>query len=397
MRARTRLRGKGAAAVVGALRLACACAAVAGALRLAHAEPASEGSFDPARPTEWSVPAADLYGVAARGDRAWAVGYWGTVLRTEDGGSSWSPADTPTARTLFDVAFADNRHGWAVGEWGTVLRSVDGGHSWQLQPVSVPDGAGGVEPITENLFGVAALSPTEAWAVGDLGRVIRVRDGEHWQAASPPESAFADDETPERIYNAVRFSDPRNGWIVGEFGTVLRTHDGGETWTGEKRFEGAPPELYLFDVAVADPARAAVVGLAGTVLVTRDGGATWQPRSTDTTASLYGIALADSTALVVGDRGVMFVGAPAHGAWSKPERPRMFNWLADVTGAGGSRYYAVGEKGLVLRSEDGGARWTQLHGKEPPPFGGVSVPEPGRKRAGQNVPGGPKLLAPSER
>mgnify|MGYP003525620764 FL=1 len=37
-------------------------------------------ALDPARFETWKLPEANLYAVTARGPRAWAGGYWGTIL-----------------------------------------------------------------------------------------------------------------------------------------------------------------------------------------------------------------------------------------------------------------------------------------------------------------------------
>jgi photosystem II stability/assembly factor-like uncharacterized protein len=335
--------------------------------------------FEPARPEGWEIPDPDLYGVAAHGGRVWAVGYWGTLLRSEDGGTSWSRAPAGTTATLFDVSFADERHGWAVGEGGVILRSVDGGASWTRQGALVWDLLEletEPRPLDTHLFGVEAVSKDVAWAVGDLGIVLRVADGEHWQQVRIPEASFGDDEVPDRIFNAVRFADARHGWIVGEFGTTLRTADAGQTWTGTRSFSGAPDDLYLFDVAAADARRAAVVGLAGSVLVTEDGGETWQARGATTSAGFFGVHWRDGAGLAVGDRGEMFGTGNAGASWASPQRPTLFNWLSGVAQADARRLFVVGEKGLVLGSRDGGDTWTQLLGRRPPPLASVTIPQP---------------------
>jgi len=54
------------------------------------------------------------------------------VLRTDDGGTSWTdqvlPAAAPlSGNGLASVVFLDARRGWAVGEHGLVLHTVTGG------------------------------------------------------------------------------------------------------------------------------------------------------------------------------------------------------------------------------------------------------------------------------
>jgi photosystem II stability/assembly factor-like uncharacterized protein len=335
--------------------------------------------FDPGRPDTWRVPDPDLYAVVARGELVWAVGYWGTVLRSSDAGASWSAMSTPTRATLFDVSFADDLAGWVVGEGGVVLRTGDGGATWVREAVELVDEFGGSFPLETHLFGVCALSADETWAVGDLGIVLHRRAG-RWERVVLPEASFGDVNVPDRILNAVDFPDPLHGWIVGEFGTTLRTADGGATWLGARRFLGAADDLYLYDVSALDERRAAAVGLAGNVLVTEDGGSTWEPRGAETSAPLYAVAWGGGVGIAVGNRGEVFATQDAGRSWRAAARPRLFNWLAGLARASPTRLYAVGEKGLVLRSDDGGASWAQLFGREPPPLSGVSVPDPGRSR-----------------
>jgi len=36
----------------------------------------------------------------------------------------------PQGYTLCGVSFVDMQHGWAVGDYGTILNTTDGGQSW---------------------------------------------------------------------------------------------------------------------------------------------------------------------------------------------------------------------------------------------------------------------------
>lgn len=349
---------------------------------LAWASPAATGDdFPPARPPEWRLPYADLHAVASRGARVWAAGYWGTVLRSADAGQSWEHVATPTRETLYAIGFADDGHGWAVGAHGVVLRSRDGGASWTPQPVTRIDELGDEAPLDTHLFSLSVLSADEAWAVGDLGVVLHVRDGARWELVSIPEEVYVDGEVPDRILNGVEFTEPLHGWIVGEFATTLRTSDGGATWSAERRLADTPPDLYLFSIRALDARRAAVVGLAGTVLVTGDGGALWTPLHTGTSAPLYDIAWWGRGMTVVGDRGVVLDSPDEGGSWRDPPRPRLFNWLSAVTRSDDGRLYAVGEKGVVLRSDDDGASWSQVRGREPRLKGGGAAPSSGGEEA----------------
>ena len=66
------------------------------------------------------------------------------LVRTDDGGATWQWVDTGIegaikigfATVQGDLAFADAMNGWAVGGLGQVLRTRDGGLSWTQQTLS---------------------------------------------------------------------------------------------------------------------------------------------------------------------------------------------------------------------------------------------------------------------
>lgn len=361
------------ASVVAALAVAFSSLALVVAAKL-----------DPARLETWKLPKASLFAVTSHGENVWACGYWGTILRSPDGGRTWSQPDTPTADTLFAISFADDKNGFAVGALGTILRSTDGGETWTQQAVQVADEMGGTRPLDVNLFGVAALSANEAFAVGDLGTVLRTRDGATWEKLAFDATTYADENVPDRILNAVVFTSPTDGWIGGEFATLLRTRDGGNTWTGARQINGAPGDLYLFDVS-ANGGGAAAVGLAGGVLVANADGSEWNSRSVDTTAGLFAIAWKGQRGITAGDRGVLFVTSDGGTTWTEPKRPKLFNWIASATFLNDREALVVGEGGLILRSEDGGASWTT-----------ASLPAPGIEPSLRGM-GGPQKPAPAEK
>src|SRR5713101_8159986 len=64
-----------------------------------------------------------LFAVAAVDDHTVvAVGEPGTILRTTDGGATWSIQSSPTTSTLRGVSFTDANVGTAVGDSGTIVR-----------------------------------------------------------------------------------------------------------------------------------------------------------------------------------------------------------------------------------------------------------------------------------
>jgi len=56
------------------------------------------------------------------------------ALHTIDGGSNWTIQSLPVTETLENVRFKGTLDGLAVGNNGTIIRTTDGGASWT--PVS---------------------------------------------------------------------------------------------------------------------------------------------------------------------------------------------------------------------------------------------------------------------
>src|SRR5258707_4835165 len=61
------------------------------------------------------------------------VGEYGTIVRTMDGGNSWTLQASGTTQTLWAVSFTDANNGTAVGEGGTRVRTTCGGSPWTDQ------------------------------------------------------------------------------------------------------------------------------------------------------------------------------------------------------------------------------------------------------------------------
>ena len=51
----------------------------------------------------------------------------GAILRTTDGGTTWTPQTSGTASLLLGVSFTDSDNGTAVGVTGIILRTTNGG------------------------------------------------------------------------------------------------------------------------------------------------------------------------------------------------------------------------------------------------------------------------------
>jgi photosystem II stability/assembly factor-like uncharacterized protein len=166
------------------------------------------------------------------------------------------------------VSFADTNTGTVVGDGGTILRTSDGGDTWTSQ----------YRPTDDNLQAIAMPDPATATVAGSFNNVIlRTTDsGASW---TPLSSGV------KNTLSGIWFTDPNTGTLVGGQGacspsisTILRTTDGGANW----RQQPTGSNRALFSVFFIDANTGWAVGEAGTILHTKTGG---EPRALSATQS----------------------------------------------------------------------------------------------------------------
>ena len=145
---------------------------------------------------------------------------------------------------LYDVAFEGER-GIAVGAFGRVLVTTDGGTTWQVQPF----------PMKHLALMAVAMREGRCIAVGQTGIVFTAADCRNWELVLPL--------TKARLL-AVAVNRQGVAYAVGAFGTILKSSDWGQSWAVQTvdwstiTEDGAEPHLY--DIHVADDGTVTAVG-----------------------------------------------------------------------------------------------------------------------------------------
>ena len=139
--------------------------------------------------------------------------------------SPWTMQKSSTTASLRGIHAIGSSTAWASGTNGTVLRTQDGGTTWQV--CTVPPGAEkldfrGVWAWNENTAVVMSSGP------GDQSRLYQTTDGcSHWKLlyTNPDKDGF---------WDAVVFSDRNRGFLLGDPVSgrfvLLFTLDGGKSW-----------------------------------------------------------------------------------------------------------------------------------------------------------------------
>ncbi|WP_077035549.1 YCF48-related protein [Pelomonas sp. KK5] len=234
---------------------------------------------------------AAILGTAKAGDkRLVGVGEHGIVLLSDDGGRTLrQAARVPLSSTLTSVSFADAKHGWAVGHWGAILATEDGGESWKIQRIAAQE--------DRPLFSVHFIDAQHGVAVGLWSQLLVTSDGgATWaeqKLPAPPGATKAD----ANLLQLFAAPDGSALYIAAERGLVLRSRDHGMSWdylpTG---YKGS-----FWTGTALDDGSLLVAGQRGVVYRSGDGGARWERVE-------LGGSTASITALSAQGRDVLAVG-----------------------------------------------------------------------------------------
>jgi len=143
-----------------------------------------------------------------------AVGEFGSVFSTEDGGINWIQKEEPIPNDFFPLAvsFSDKQHGWVGGSSGVIFHSDDGGTSWVREETDTD------API----YGLSA-SKQGVYAVGGVGTFLERKltpDGiVKWQRSTAVETRF--------YLRAIARLDGKGIMIGGGAGTLKALVDDG--------------------------------------------------------------------------------------------------------------------------------------------------------------------------
>ncbi len=349
---------------------------------------------------------------------AWAVGEWGTRIVTRDGGKTWedrsltidqehpqfvwlSIPDQERVRAgepvFEDVGLVDiyclpqkTDYCWIIGEFAYLFRTEDGGETWEKGQI-----LSGTEVPTVD-FGYNDITIEEP----DFDRVREfassIVDQQHLNIAIFPYASdrevreFGKSDDPFPLFDIIEARTQEIVAAVEDAGVntdrIRRRNT--PPWDYEDFIEDDPEFLtrylegrtaeeskvvvqiaqnpYLFTVRFADEQAGYISGLGGVVLRSDDGGRIWRYEDIGRKAAIFSVHPFDANdAVIVGEKGIARSTADGGKTWTQIEGfPEIFTFVRDVSFLPGKPLgYAVGQNGMVLRSDDAGVSWRQVFPK----------------------------------
>lgn len=279
-----------------------------------------------------------FFGVASPAPEViWMAGSGGKIVRSDDGGESWSVQITGVTDNLQDIDAWNTERAVAVGNDGIVITTADGGISWQN--VEVPR-----SEVANKLIRVRVLPGGRAWAVGVMGMLLFSDD---WGATWVRQGDEID-----VAWNDLAFADESNIWVVGEFGSMMHSPDAGQTW----QMVQATSERSLMAIAFRDPESGVAVGLDGLVLRTADAGSSWTEVDSGTPLHLFDVAWTGGRWVVVGGMGIVVTGSDDAEEWeSRRLSDRDLGWHTELEPIADGVFVVGASQGLWRNDE-----WTPV-------------------------------------
>jgi len=211
--------------------------------------------------------------------------------------------------------FINENIGWIAGagfhndtSGAAFLSTTDGGEYWDVSWIFLDS-----YEYNYTLNSIFFVDSTQGWAVGEGGLIVKYTEQDQWQTQA---------KVTDLPLKDVFFSDKVHGWIAGGYqneedlqSILLKTNDGGITWR-EKEIS----KYLIYDMFFMDSLVGFAVGndtnrvdwnwqifgsYRGVILKTTDGGENWYVEVGDLPASLTAIHFKDCYCWAVGENGLV--------------------------------------------------------------------------------------------
>lgn len=238
----------------------------------------------------------------------WAAGmstvtYTGIIVKTSDGGITWE-GQGPVSEGINCIHFLDTLTGWVTGWDNMLLKTEDGGDSWS--PVSAPymDIINRVQFVNDQVGFIGGIFHDGNNFHLAINKTID--GGETWQQTT---------DWVDHYFTDFHFLDELHGWFTGGYEVygiggntytgkiICLTSNGSGNWSKVYDDEDVGP-LYVF---FTDADHGWVCGNSGLMMVSQDGGINWNVDFLEPGEDLHAITFIDAErGWAVGSNGVVF-------------------------------------------------------------------------------------------
>jgi len=152
----------------------------------------------------------------------------GFVVKTADGGNTWTSIALPISTPLRKIQFTDSQTGYIIGgdnTFGVLLKTTDGGQNWSVINLNT----------LECPYGLFFLNNNTGFITGKNLFIKTTDGGQTW--TSLKSSGF-------RMFQDVKFKNNNEGYATSSGGVYFKTSNAGNSWDS-LRYKAAN---FLYDI-----------------------------------------------------------------------------------------------------------------------------------------------------
>ncbi len=313
----------------------------------------------------------------------------GQVIKTTDGGASWTVCLPITHSRIYTINFANATSVFLGGEDGVIYRSTDNGNTWAFKPNRFA--------YAHGIYDIHFLNTTTGFFVGHRGQILKTTDaGDSYQAYSPtytdikplsfptPATGYAADWS-----NLYKTTDTGNSWTKLPFGLtdplynrfqhlhffsndtgiattespvqVFKTYNGGENWQPV-----TIPLLFKDFIrgffALGNTIYLNIEGAYGSsMLLSKDRGETWRNQTFNSTSHQQNLFFVDENTGYSTQGSFLYKTTDSAKTWSQVNVYNNYNYtLNNIWFTDAATGYIAGNGGFNLLTNDSGKTWTQF-------------------------------------
>jgi photosystem II stability/assembly factor-like uncharacterized protein len=262
----------------------------------------------------------------------YACGWYGTLLKTTNGGDNWFSMYYPGSTGFQCIVFTDVNTGYACGSGGTIIKTTNAGSSWL-----------GLNSGTMSVLLILNFTDANTgYVVGYSGTLRKTTDaGITWTALNSGLSVNL---------TSVKFVNSNTGFVTGDLSNVLKTTNAGLTWTNI--LSGLA--YNLGKIAFTDANTVYIPGTSGKVFKTSDGGSIFSNLNTGNSNYLISAFFTSvNIGYVSGSIGTVIKTVNAGSSWFTQTTPTTndLHWIYFVNDLTG---WACGYNGTIIKTTNGG-------------------------------------------
>lgn len=273
------------------------------------------------------------------------VGEAGTILKTLDGGKSWSIVNSGTLENLRKIIFVNNTNGFVIGEKGLLMSTTDGGNNWTSNHLNT----------SSKLVDMHFSNPTTGYILTERTDLFQTVDGgRSWTKITLPS---------RQKLMAIDFATTSFGAIVTQRNEIMLTLDGSKTWKLidlKTNANSAIRRAYFTDVQYVG--NKIILSSQKNIFISEDKGATWINQVVNSKAGYIQSMnfLNSKLAFLTDANGNLLKSKTDINEFDLKLNKEQLTKLKEVFMLNMQYGFAVGESGRVFSTRNGGESWNLL-------------------------------------